>query len=306
MTFEQLYYFSVTAEFLNFTKAAEILYISQPTLSRQIVMLEQELGVKLFNREYREVTLTEAGRVLRSECDLLLDRYQTIKKQVKQTNTGHQGSLSIACIDFYYPELFTTMREYCKTYPDVRFQMRCRDMDRSTADVANGKSDIGIGWSIELHNEPYDDFEFLSLYRDRFCAVMSDIHPLAQRPSLTVSEIKASRTIFLGRPKSYAVRQLMAKVGFDQIMERGFYAPDTIESLFLQLKASYRAIAIAPLSIIKEKGSGCAWTEISDWDSNIETVMFWRKDNCSPTVKNFTEMVRSRFANGPLDVLLHP
>jgi len=298
MTFDQLYYFSVVADILNFTKAAEMLYISQPTLSRQIVMLERELNAPLFNREYKEISLTEAGTLLRSECDKLLVQYAQIKKSIQNCLAGNAGALRIMCLDFYYKELFDAIRSYTEKYPEVLIQMAAGNNMMFTAELIPGKCDAAIGWDFDLP-EKTDELEILPIYRDRFVAVFPESHCFAAREKVSIAEIRAQRVLFLSRHTGDGFTKIFNGTGLDNASEWGFYALNSVDSLFLQLKMSHRAVALVPLSIAKEKGSGCAYCEIEDWDSGFNAVLAWRKANSSNALRRFVEIMQGVYAQGP-------
>ena len=99
MELKQLRYFLQVAEYLNFSRAAEQLYISQPALSYQIAELERELGVELFVRDRRKVYLTPAGKALLEPARELLSRAEGLPQVARQSSGGPGGHLRIAFDD---------------------------------------------------------------------------------------------------------------------------------------------------------------------------------------------------------------
>ena len=89
-------YFLMAAKYMNFTKAANLLYISQPSLSKQIAILEEELGQQLFDRSKRNLTLTPAGRVLCSGFEKLMPEIESLVEKVKQIKNGTTSCTSAA------------------------------------------------------------------------------------------------------------------------------------------------------------------------------------------------------------------
>ena len=95
MNSRQLEYFLAVAHELNFTKAAESMYVSQTAVTQQIKALEEQLGVSLFERTKKKVVLTPAGNVFLQEATLLLKRMQTAIERTREASSGFIGSLDI-------------------------------------------------------------------------------------------------------------------------------------------------------------------------------------------------------------------
>src|ERR1700748_1319249 len=102
MELRHLIYFKTVAEQLHFRKAASTLFISQPPLSRQIKELENELGVLLFTRKDKRVTLTDAGKYFKAEVDTLFARLEESKNIVKQIHNNASGEFKIGYISSVY------------------------------------------------------------------------------------------------------------------------------------------------------------------------------------------------------------
>ena len=96
MDLRTIEHFLKLAKTLNFRKTAEEIYIAQPALSRQIMALEEELGVVLFDRNKRNVTLTEAGVYFREECERILEDFERVKQRTLQIYSGEGGEIKIA------------------------------------------------------------------------------------------------------------------------------------------------------------------------------------------------------------------
>ncbi len=99
MTFTQINYFIQVARCLNFTEAAARLYVTQPTLSRQITAIETELNMQLFIRDHKSLRLTPAGTVLLEEFTGLMQRYENGIKRAREASYGMIGHLSMGVID---------------------------------------------------------------------------------------------------------------------------------------------------------------------------------------------------------------
>src|ERR1700754_5177133 len=128
MELRHLLYFKTVAEQLHFRKAESKLFISQPPLSRQIKELENELGVLLFTRKDKRVTLTDAGKYFKAEVDILFARLEETKSMVRQIKKSESGELKTEYISSVYQsnlaDVLIAMRDI---FPYIkRICSRCR------------------------------------------------------------------------------------------------------------------------------------------------------------------------------------
>lgn len=120
MELRVLRYFLIVAKEQSFTKAAEQLHITQPTLSRQLAALEEELGTVLFNRGGRNVTLTDEGILLKRRALEIIDLEDKIREEFKESQVV-DGIITIGCGEFAAVEL---LAQICERY---RRNIRCSD-----------------------------------------------------------------------------------------------------------------------------------------------------------------------------------
>ena len=120
---KQLYYFTTIAETGGFTAAAKKLGLSQPPLSKQILLLEEELGVKLFERGSRKTELTEAGTFLYSRAKDILTMMDSIVEELDHFPTASKGILKLGTISSSGNLLHDFLKIYCCTHPKVRFEV---------------------------------------------------------------------------------------------------------------------------------------------------------------------------------------
>ncbi len=124
MNFKQLEYFSAVAEAKSISKAARKLHVAQPPISRQIAMLEDELGVCLFLRNNKGVELTEAGRSLYQQSQHMFQNFRMMVDSVRDINAGLRGLLKIGIIYSNIPVVMNHLKEYHEKYPQVELYIR--------------------------------------------------------------------------------------------------------------------------------------------------------------------------------------
>lgn len=129
----------------SITKAAQLLYISQPALSRQIQDLEEELGCKLFDRSKRQLALTESGFLLQQRAQEILNLDERTKKELRENAGFLSGELRIGCVESsavrFLADKFQAFRA---TYPQVQFELYSADGDDIRSALDHDRIDMGI------------------------------------------------------------------------------------------------------------------------------------------------------------------
>lgn len=146
MDLRQIRYFVAVADARSFTRAAETLHIAQPPLSRQIQLLESELGVQLLQRDSRPLQITEAGRVFYEQALQVLHRVEQMKAATIQVGKGEARRVSIGFVaSTLYGALPLLTRKLRQIYPDVEFQLLELTTLQQIAALKAGRIDIGFG-----------------------------------------------------------------------------------------------------------------------------------------------------------------
>jgi len=145
MELRHLKYFLAVAEELNFTKAAEKLFISQPPLSRQIIELEEEIQARLFNRNNKKVELTEAGKYFEKEVKELFQNLERITLKTTKIAENVSGEFRIAYISSIYSSIISELIKHLKEqFPYVNFKLFEISTTKQILALEQGKIDLGI------------------------------------------------------------------------------------------------------------------------------------------------------------------
>lgn len=142
MELRVLRYFLAVAREENITRAAETLHITQPSLSKQLMELEQELGKQLFIRGKRKITLTEEGVLLRKRADEILMLCEKTEKEIAQNSDIIGGVISIGGAQS--PTVAQATAQMAERYPDVKFQFYNGDAETLTEKLDHGTLDFGV------------------------------------------------------------------------------------------------------------------------------------------------------------------
>lgn len=202
MELYQLRYFLAVAETGNFTKAAARSFISQPSLSQQILNLEEEFGQKLFHRMGRKAVLTEAGKTLMEGARRILSDVDQTLQDLKE-NTGLGPKVSVGAIPTVAPFFFPAVMAHCRTN-DILLDLHTQeDFRRPLAEaVLEGQLDWAL---ISLpFNEPRLHID--KLYSEPLWVAMSASHPLAKAEHLTFESLRDESFILLGEASTLTLQ----------------------------------------------------------------------------------------------------
>ena len=187
------------AETRNFTRAANDLHVSQSALTVQVQQLEESLGVRLFDRNKRGVTLTAAGKDVFGPLQRLFNDAQTIVEHARDLSSASTGFVSIAALPTVcagpLPEL---VRSFLESYPGIRVQISDVIAERVREAVLKREVDFGIG---TLHGRDAE-LRATPLFQDRLVVFTPPGHPLSEKRTVTLREASAHGLILPGRASS--------------------------------------------------------------------------------------------------------
>ena len=187
MTLNQLRYFQAVARLQNFRAAAEQLYISQPSLSRSIDSLEQELGVVLFEKAGRGIALTGSGRLLLEyanriieECDIAVYKMKELSSSGGRIDIGYVFPLA----NYYIPHKVRSFLDIPGN-EHVTFGFTQNRTSSIIRDIKNGKLDVGFC----AYSENEEELEFVPILKQEMVIITSLEHPLADKDELSINEL---------------------------------------------------------------------------------------------------------------------
>lgn len=205
MEIRVLRYFLTVVREESITKASEVLHITQPTLSRQLSQMEEEIGVKLFHRGTRKISLTNEGILLRRRAEEILQLVDKTEKELAEQEEQVEGKISIGCGEIASVQLLSDLfRSFREKYPRVTF-----DLFTATADMVKEQMDKGL-LDIGLLLEPVDieKYDYIRLdIKENWVVLMRPDDPLAEKKSVTASDL-ASLPLIL--PRRISVKNELA------------------------------------------------------------------------------------------------
>ncbi|TDK67996.1 LysR family transcriptional regulator [Sapientia aquatica] len=294
--FRQLRYFVAVAEELHVGRAAQRLHMTQPPLSQAIQGLEALLGVELFIRAKRGITLSAAGHALLPEARRLIKDSLALPELVRSAAQGETGQLSIAFVSSAdYNLLPPLLRDFRSHYPQVQISLREATSDVQLEALRLGQIDLG------LMIPPIPDKLAEQL---NYRAILSEPLILAapgDAPWLKSKQgaAKLSLADCQGQPLIIFPRKI-APTFYDAILgcfqQAGITPEIGQEAIQMQtiigLVSAGMGIALVPQSVSNLKRPGVVYYDLVEKTPLVETGLAWRKDNHSPVLHAFTELIR--------------
>ena len=196
VTLQQLRHFVVLAETLHFGKAADVLNIAQPALSRSIQQLEHGLGLRLFERTNRRVSLSEPGRAFLAGTEETLAALERCVRHTRQVEDGTCGTLRIGYTDFAINgRLPSILRAFSQRYPEITIEPVHEVTVSQLAQLDSGALDLGfLTGPIER-----DDVETIAIQEDPFVVILYRAHRLCESSRIRLGDLADERFV-LGTP----------------------------------------------------------------------------------------------------------
>src|SRR5271163_4310021 len=194
MEFHQLRYVCAIADTGNFSRAAERCQIAQPSLSQQVLKLEEELGTKLFDRLGRSIRLTEAGRAFIPRARAILEQMEAARSSAADQNTDLRGSVAVGVIPTVAPYLIPGYAaRFAKKYPDAKLRI----VEETTAVLVEGLRDLSLDVAILALPLRHKELELFPIRTEPLFAALSREHPRAFAKSLALKELRGESFVML-------------------------------------------------------------------------------------------------------------
>ncbi len=256
MTEIQIECFLSVAHHLNFARASEELNISQPAVTHQIKSLEAELGVKLFKRSTRLVTLTEEGIYFLDDAKSMQQIIIRAKARFHDSDIGGYESLTIGCGSPSQIQLFSeSLIQMHKIYPDFHPQFRHVTLSQIPPKVDDELLDIAFGPKMNISTQK--KVVYHEIFQMALCCVCPMNHPLAENSSVTLEDIQSQKLIVYTPVSASPEITVTQKKLLGNKKMRDSYLCEFSEDAILLAEAGY-GIAILPGIFVPEWASLCA------------------------------------------------
>ncbi|WP_284035765.1 LysR family transcriptional regulator [Neobacillus sp. 114] len=275
MDIRQLKYFETAVRNKNITKAAEELHISQPSLSVQIKSLEQELSCKLLERNTKEISLTEPGKILYNHaCDLLV-QFENIYRDMEDVSEVGSGEINVGMFQSassWFPKI---IMEFQKVYPNLRFKIH--EIGSNNIENALRNYDIHLGISSRLFNS--DIYKYSPFFKEELLLITNKDHLFKKFKSINISDLINER--FILYKQGYKLREIVLEscenAGFKP---KVFYECGNSETM-RNLVLSGLGVAIVPETSIRF--------------SDLNGINILKINNFTPSRTLYTVLLNKRY-----------
>lgn len=278
------YYLTVARE-ENITKAAELLHITQPTLSRQLIQMEEELGVTLFRRGKHKIQLTEEGMLLRRRAQEMIDLAQKTKQELNCEELL-TGTLMIGCGETTSMRWLTEkMAEFHKKHPQVKFDLHSTTADMIKEQLERGLADVG------LLTEPVDvsRYQFIRLPKKiRWGVLVRKDFVLAEKPFVTADELLDLPLLFVKRESVHnelanwfgAYYEHLNVVATYNLLQNAALMASSLHGavLCMEHEVQYPDMNFVPLEPVLETGSVLVWKKSQFASSLVSSFIAYLKN----------------------------
>ncbi len=284
MELRHLRYFTAVADTLNFHRAAEILHLAQPALSSQIKTLEDELGVQLFHRTTRSVTLTHAGRVFLEEARTVLSSAIQAENRARNAEHGLVGHLRIGIIaPSANSWLAKILRGFHQSYPGVQLSLFDLTSPEQISRLRNLELDAG------LMRPPVGFAEFDSMVVERAGQVlaMPAGHRLSRLKTLTWRDFDGEGLVMMDPRVQHGYYD-----SFLAACSKGGATPRPVQyahDIQLKMWLISAGFGVAPVTetLRQVKRPGLVFRELPPGLPEVQTVLVWRRNDDSPVLTHF-------------------
>lgn len=297
MDLRQMRYFVTVARERNFSRAAELLHIAQPPLSRQIQQLEDELGVVLVDRSQRPIALTEAGRFLYEQATHILLRTEHIIEQTRKIGSSKRERFVIGCVGSTLyggiPDLVRRMRHL---WPDLDIEIREMMSTEQVSALKERRIDLGFG-RVRFNDR---EVERLTLREERLVVALPKHHPLSASEEPIDLASLAHETVILypsvPRP-SFAdeVMSLFAELGIAHSQIEEVREIQTA----LGMVAAGAGVCIIPSASQRQRPDDVSYRTIRDEKATSPVIMSYRYNEPNSKVEQIKNLIREMYADNP-------
>ena len=294
MNSQQIEYFLSAARHLNFTKAADEFFTSQPTISRQVALLEGELGFELFKRDKGNLRLTVGGAIMAQEFSRANQIISDAVSRIGLMSEGIEGEISIGYVSGTNTDLYVypPSIEFMGEYPEINVTMESRPFSGLRHNLESGEFDVIFTFDFELRS--LQNVSFIKCYVVPAIIAMSSSHPLAGKENLEPRDF-SGQTFLLPRPLDSntgrtGVIEILKELNINDVKMR---SSNGIESMMFGVRSGI-GVALVDESMDLVYDNRYRFMQLPQGEeySTLDIMAIWKKDNLNPILPVYIEKLK--------------
>lgn len=290
----QLRYAVATADAQSFSRAAAMLNVKQITLSRRVQLLEDRLGIKLFDRSTRGAEITENGRPFIEQARRIITDVDNLQITARNVSYGLHGRIAVGyCSPIMAGHLRLAIANYLTKFEDVQFDGIEAGLEKLFYGLHSHVVDVAVA-PIGLEEEGIISRR---VWSERLYAVLPMDHGLAEREQIYWQDLRREVFVVPAAGLGPVFGNLIAARLTEQGKRPNIIVQDTSLESVLSMVAARRYITIAT-----EASQGVAWTDLRFQEihdptgpARLEYALYWRKTNDNPALQHFFKLIEERY-----------
>lgn len=293
MELRHLRYFVAVAEELNFTRAAEKLRLAQPSLTRQIHNLEEELGVRLFDRGKNQVSLTEEGKGFLIDAKRLVALSLESMSAVRRFSRGESGQLNLGYLfKFNFDLLPSTLKTFYQECPDIAVNLFDMSPAEQLRALAARKIDLGfVGLRPANGDQKNDDLDWECVAHHPVVVVLPAHHPLSKKSKILRKDLKSLFFVAMSENTHPGSREWLAGLCQEAGFTPRILQDVELESGIMTFVAEGLGVTLAREQIKKLPHPGVVFRPL-EMKVKADYWIAWHRENRSKALLKYIEVVK--------------
>lgn len=278
MNFTLIKYFLTLSDTLNYTKASQILYTTQPNLSKSIVNLEEEVGVKLFIRTKRDVRLTPAGEVFRREAEKLMSHYMNAIYKAREVEEGLNGYITLGFLGTATTKLLPQIVKLFKAkYPNIYLDLKDFTYSSLFDALIEDEIDIALMPDRELETVPNVMRKFI--FADDMCLAVGKDHEAADLDMIDLYDVKDEFFIQMDPKISIRDHKLITTMCVEQdFTPQVIYEANTLNNVLMMVECNM-GISILASHMTHFSTNNVRFIKLKGYEKYFKMVAAWKIHN---------------------------
>jgi DNA-binding transcriptional LysR family regulator len=291
---KHLQYFIEVANFNSFSRAADHLFITQPTISKMIKNLETELGVALFDRSRKQLTITDAGRIILEQAKLIEKAFKNLEIELDNLTGLKKGHIRIGLPPIFDAHYFLKIvGGFHEKYPGITFQLVEDGSKKIEEDVGNNLLDVGV-IVLPTKNEIFDHFSFME---EDLKLILHLSHPLAERGEVNLAEL-ANESIILFN-KDFVLNERIIHSCNSAGFNPHIISESSQRSFIEEMVASKFGVSLLPESVCNNLNKNVKSVKVINPSISWSLAIIWGKNQyLSYATKEWLQYIKEQLTLG--------